>query len=170
MPYHLFCPNMKVDSVSDIKPELFKQRGIRGLVFDLDNTILPWGGARIPEDISVWFSRLKAEEFSFCLVSNSYEKRVCQFAAALSASYVAWACKPSIRGFQKAADKMNLHPEQVAVIGDQLFTDILGGNRAGLFTILVEPLSTKEFPTTRISRILEKKLLNKLKAEGMINF
>lgn len=170
MPYHLFCPNMKVDSLSDIKPELLLQKGIQGMIFDLDNTLLPWGAERIPEYIFSWFVRLRSEKFSFCLVSNSYEKRVGHIAAMLSTSYVAWACKPAVYGFQKAVANMSLQPSQVAVVGDQLFTDILGGNRAGLFTILVEPLSTKEFPTTRISRILEKKLLNKLKAEGMIDF
>lgn len=126
------------------------------MIFDLDNTIIPWQSNNISTEMIECLYALKTMNLKLCLLSNSYEERVRTIADKLAIPYVAWACKPYPDGFKKAMRLMGLSPGQVAVVGDQLFTDVLGGNLAGAYTILVNPLSTKEFFTTRASRVLER--------------
>ncbi len=103
-----------------------------------------------------------------CFVSNNSDLRVKEIADLVDIPFVAWAKKPRRRSFRKAMALMATKPEQTAVVGDQIFTDILGGNRLGLFTVLVSPISRKEFVGTRLVRLLEKIILERNKRrEGL---
>ena len=164
----LFCPNLRVKSLLDISWDLVMKNDIKGLLLDLDNTLLPWGECQVPNDIRTWLQGAKEQGMHLCLVSNSYEKRVAEIARSIDVNYVHWARKPAKYGFRKAIRGMNLLPQNVAIIGDQVFTDIFGGNRLGCYTILVVPLSKNEFFTTRLLRLLESRLLSRLEGKGLL--
>ncbi|VBB06882.1 mitochondrial pgp phosphatase [Lucifera butyrica] len=154
--HNLLHPGLMVNSLYDINPEELKQKGIRGVIFDLDNTIIPWGTSEMCPQITEWIRNLLNAGFKISLVSNNKQRRVQEIAERFDIPFVARACKPAKTGFRQAVAAMNLNMDQVAVVGDQLFTDILGGNRLGLFTIWVLPLSSREFIGTKIHRFFEK--------------
>ena len=104
----------------------------------------------------------------FCVSNNHKRRRVRDFAAMFDISFVSGAFKPAKFGFRHALQLMALPPHQVAVVGDQMFTDILGGNRMGLYTIWVEPLNKKEFIGTRFTRRLERLAVNLLQQKGLL--
>ena len=164
----LLVPCMVENTLYDIKLTELKQRGIRGIVFDLDNTIIPWNSPDICPEVLIWLNHLAAQDFKLCLVSNNGKGRVGKIAAQCGAPFVARALKSARSGFRQAARNMGLSPDTVAVVGDQLFTDILGGNRLGMVTIWVKPLTTKEFVGTKITRQLEKLAVRLLKASGRL--
>jgi HAD superfamily phosphatase (TIGR01668 family) len=137
-----------------------RARGIRGIALDLDNTITGWNGTEIPDPIAAWLRAARESGMRLCIVSNtSRPARVARVAEAIGAQWVARAAKPSRRAFRQAMRQMGTKPGETAVIGDQVFTDIWGGNRAGLYTILVEPLTERDFPMTKLSRVAERFLL-----------
>lgn len=152
-------PDLIKKSVLEIDLENLKTRGICGLILDLDNTVIHWNRKELDQNIYNWFALLHRHQIKFCFLSNNFSGRVSKIAEKTNGFYVARAWKPFGKGFEKCREKMNLPTTSVAVIGDQLFTDILGGNIAGMFTILVNPLSREEFITTKIMRIFEKKIL-----------
>ncbi len=166
--YNLFCPKCIVDSLFDIDLNQLKALGIRGFILDLDNTIIPWDSKEMSLEITAWIQMLKTEGFQICIVSNNYDKRVKAIAALFAIPYISRAYKPLKGGFRHGLEVMDLNPKEVAVIGDQMFTDMLGGNRLGLYTIWVKPLNAKEFFGTRISRQFEKIVVYLLKTKGFI--
>lgn len=166
--YDIFCPDLIADSLHDISIEELKKRGISGIIFDLDNTIVPWGSYDLCPEIVVWLQGLLTEGFKVCLLSNNTSRRVEDIAGTLGIPFVSKAFKPFKNGFRQAARQMEIPLSQTAVIGDQLFTDVLGGNRLGLFTIWVKPLTTREFVGTKITRQLEKLMVRILKAKGRL--
>lgn len=166
--YDLLCPNLIIKSLYDIEAHTLKQQGIKGIIFDLDNTIIPWDSPTMSPEIIDWLQELLAQGFKLCLVSNNMGKRVRNIGGTLGIPFVSRAYKPAKSGFRQAMATMELTDRQVAVVGDQLFTDILGGNRLGLYTIWVTPLSAKEFIGTRITRRLEKLAVGMLRAKGLM--
>jgi HAD superfamily phosphatase (TIGR01668 family) len=167
--FDIFCPNLIVDSLYDIKTQSLQARGISGIIFDLDNTIVPWGTKDLCSEMVDWIQALKQNGFKICLLSNNTSKRVEDIAKMLDIPFVSKAFKPFKNGFRQAASAMQLPGEKVAVIGDQLFTDVLGGNRLGMFTVWVKPLSTKEFVGTKITRQVEKMMVRILKDKGLMH-
>lgn len=157
-----------MDNLADIAVDELKQRGILGIIFDLDNTIIPWDCQQMSPDIVIWIKALLTQGFKLCLVSNNLGKRVEIIAKIFDIPFVSRAYKPAKTGFCRAMKLMELTSSQVAVVGDQLFTDVLGGNRLGLYTIWVRPLSSKEFIGTKITRRLEKVTVKILRKKGMI--
>jgi len=162
----LLTPNMVVNTLYDIKIAELKQQGICGIAIDLDNTIIPWNSQEICPEVVSWLNNLMLQDFKLCLVSNNSKGRVSKVALQCNVPFIAKALKPSRSGFRQAAQTMGLNPGSVAVVGDQLFTDILGGNRLGMVTVWVKPLTTKEFVGTKITRQLEKLAVRILKATG----
>lgn len=156
---NLLRPNLMIDHLFEIPLIELKKEHITGIVFDLDNTIIAWSSKEMEQTVIDWLSHLKDQGFKLCIVSNSMESRVSRIAQKLMVPYIARACKPMGHGFHIALKKLNLQSSQVAVIGDQLFTDVFGGNRMGAFTILVKPLGSQEFIMTKLTRILEKIVL-----------
>jgi len=166
--YHLLCPNRMVNSLYDIEVYALQHLGIRGIIFDLDNTIVPWDQQEMSPEIIQWLQALVCQGFQLCLVSNNMGNRVEGIAALLGIPFVSKAYKPTNAGFLQAIKRMELNRKEVAVVGDQLFTDILGGNRLGLYTIWVKPLSKQEFIGTKITRQLEKLTLRVLRRKGLL--
>lgn len=160
----IFYPKMYVASVTEIKPELLKELGIRGILFDLDNTIVRRDSERFTPEVAEWLSDLKRHGFKLGIVSNNSRKRVRAIAVPLAVPAVHRAVKPWVGPFRRALKMLGTSPRETALIGDQIFTDIFGGNLTGLYTILVVPMKGKEFWGTRLfSRPLEKVVLARLK-------
>lgn len=152
----LLYPDLGVESVLQIHPAMLAEKGIRGLIIDIDNTIVEWGKDILKPEVLDWFQSVRAEGIQICIVSNNSWKRVENLAGILGVPAFCQARKPSRKAFRKAVSLMGTEIKETAVIGDQVFTDILGGNRLGLFTILVAPMSRREFLGTRLVRFLEK--------------
>lgn len=159
----IFYPDMYVNSLKHINIEQLKEKGIKALIFDLDNTIIPWGSDEMPDETVQWFVNLKKEGFKVCIVSNNSENRVGQMAGILQIPAIHNAAKPLRRAFRRAVQMMDVKPEETAMVGDQIFTDVLGANRIGLYTILVVPINKKEFIGTRVNRQLEKLVLRRIR-------
>lgn len=166
--YDLLCPRVMVDSVFDICLEDLKDQGIKGIIFDLDNTIIPWDSPDMCPEISNLLHNILQNGFKVAIVSNNWQKRVQAIAAMFNIPFVSRAYKPAKVGFNQALREMELPVNAVAVVGDQMFTDILGGNRMGFYTIWVKPINTKEFIGTRITRQVEKLAVHMLKSKGML--
>ncbi len=164
----LVCPRLIVKSVECIDGTLFKQKGISGIIIDLDNTIVPWGSPDMNPQVYEWVKSLQKNGLKICLLSNSTSGRARDIAQKLEIAFVSPAYKPFKSGFRRAVEALGLEPKKIAVIGDQLYTDILGGNRVGLFTIWVKPISKREFFGTKITRQLEKLTVWILKSKGLI--
>lgn len=165
---NLFLPNKHVESVFELTPDFFKSEGIRGIVVDLDNTLVPWDVADCPEKVSSWLSSLIEADLHVIIFSNNNEERVKRFAKPLDIPYIPRAKKPLTAAFNKAASILNVSSGQLAVVGDQLLTDILGGNRFGAYTILVVPIVESDAPITQFNRRLEKFIMNRFYETGRL--
>lgn len=152
-----FRPNLRVRGVTDIDLASLREQGFEGLLLDLDNTLLPWKNADLPESSATWVEAAKQLGMKPCIVSNThYPKRLNRIAGELGIPAVAGALKPRGHGFEKAAGLIGCELERAVVVGDQLLTDIWGGNRAGAYTILVNPMHPREFIGTKLSRLVER--------------
>ncbi len=157
----LFFPNLIVDSINDIKLNVLQENNIKGLIIDIDNTLVAWDIKEADERAMRWIAYFKEQGIRVCLVSNNTEDRVVKFNEKLKLFAVHRANKPRRAPFIKALNHLQTKPEETAMIGDQIFTDVLGGNRLNMFTILVTPISQKEFPFIRVKRFFEKIILKK---------
>lgn len=164
MILRLLTPVQVAASVADLNPAGLQARGVRGVILDLDNTIVPWGSATPPPFVREWVRRGQAVGLRMCIVSNNLSLWVRQVGEILGVPVVGWALKPVPFGFRRAMRIMGTRAGETALVGDQLFTDVFGGNLLGLRTILVEPLSEREFPTTRLIRRLERLIRAKVVA------
>ncbi len=165
----LFHPDAYISSLADITPRYFIERGIKGLIIDLDNTLLSWESGAIEPEISGILKEYIAAGLKLCVVSNSFNSRVSGILSPLGIPGVAMARKPRRKPFLKAMKILGTGTNETAVIGDQLFTDVCGGNRLGFYTVLVKPISKKEFLGTRVVRIAEKIVIRKLVKKQIIN-
>lgn len=165
---HQFRPTLRAGSVQSITAEFLAERGVTALILDLDNTLVPWHGREVDPEIAGWIARMQGAGIRMCIVSNTHRpKRLAELASILGISYVPSGGKPRRRGFLRAMLQMESTALETAVVGDQVMTDIWGGNRCGLLTILVDPLSPIEFVGTRvISRNVERLLLRMLERAG----
>ena len=156
----LLAPDQQLNNIFEVDTDQLQSLGIKGIITDMDNTLVPWSDRTVHPRLSAWFAGLKKKNFKLFIVSNNSKDRGGQLANELAIPAIWYAVKPRRRAFREALNKMQLPPEQVAVIGDQIFTDVLGGNRLGLYTILVVPLSEKEFIWTKLMRLFERQVLN----------
>jgi HAD superfamily phosphatase (TIGR01668 family) len=152
-------PDTYCRTVQDIDLDALSAAGIDTLLLDLDNTLLPRDSAEIPPSARRWADELHRRGFHVCLVSNNWHQRVKTVADELDFCLVAKALKPLPFGFRKGLEAMGSTPERSAIVGDQLFTDILGGRLLGVHTILVMPLSEADLPHTLLLRRVERRLL-----------
>ncbi|KNZ70677.1 HAD superfamily phosphatase [Thermincola ferriacetica] len=162
-------PNLYVPSVNKIDLDKLKLYGIKALIFDLDNTLLPWRERKYSLLLEETIKRFTDCGFAVCIVSNARDSRVKNMFASMGIPAIIKAGKPRKKAFRKALHILKTRPDETAVIGDQLFTDVLGGNRMGLFTILVLPISRREFLGTRLARRVEKPILKHFIKKGVIS-
>ena len=150
----LFFPDNEVDSAYDIDYKSLYEKGCRGVIFDIDNTLVPHG-APADDRAKQLFSRLRELGYKTVLLSNNKEPRVKPFADSVGSLYVFKAGKPGSRGYAKAMSDMGTSPENTLFVGDQLFTDVWGARKMGIVTYLVKPIHPKEEIQIVLKRRLE---------------
>ncbi len=153
-------PHEYVTSIYHIHLERLWENGIRGIITDLDNTLVEWNSPHATEKLMAWLVQVERLGFRICILSNNRDAlRVSNFARPLNIPALHKAGKPRKASFYTALSQLNTDATATAMIGDQLFTDILGGNRLGMYTILVEPIHPHEFIGTRLIRLAERAVL-----------
>jgi len=158
-----WVPNEYVRSIVEIAPEMLHAKGIRALLLDLDNTLTPWRSRQVPPEVEAWVRQMQASGIALCFVSNTRNMtRLKWLSEHLGIPYVRGPMKPRRAMLRRALDKLGVSPENAAIVGDQLFTDIWGGNRLGLYTIWVHPMHPHEFIGTKISRLVERWILRRI--------
>jgi uncharacterized protein len=155
-----FYPSLQVDSVQHIDLDTLQKNKIRGLILDIDNTLVPMHRKEADERAVAWIEKVRKAGLKACIVSNASEKRVIKFNERLKLHAIHRASKPGTKAFLRAARMMELKPDETAVVGDQIFTDVYGGNKAGMFTILVKPIDKREILFVRLKRFPEKWILS----------
>jgi uncharacterized protein len=165
-----FLPDQHVKSIFEIKPEDLKDRGIKGIITDLDNTLVEWDRPQATPKLIKWFEEMKENNIKVTIVSNNNENRVKAFSDPLNIPFIYEARKPLTRGFYRALKKMAIDKQEAVVIGDQLLTDVLGGNRGGFHTILVVPVAKTDGMITKFNRLVERRILNWFRRKGMIHW
>lgn len=164
-----FLPNQHVKSIFQITPELLKEKGIKGIITDLDNTLVEWDRPTATPKLMTWFEEMNKANIQITIVSNNNQERVQAFSDPLSLPFIFRARKPLAKAFKKAVADMGLKREETVVIGDQLLTDVLGGNRSGFHTILVVPVASTDGFWTRFNRLIERRILNWFRKKGMLS-
>jgi uncharacterized protein len=165
-----FLPNQHVKSIFEITPESLKANGIKGIITDLDNTLVEWDRPLATPKLVSWFEDMKKSNIAVTIVSNNNENRVKAFSDPLNIPFIFEARKPMTRAFHRALKQMGLQKKEIVVIGDQLLTDVLGGNRGGFHTILVIPVAKTDGLITKFNRLVERRILNWFRKKGMIHW
>ena len=143
-------------SVTALDPKALRARGITLVLADLDNTLVPYGVTEPPEEIVAWKQALEAQGIQLFLLSNSRRPGRAQgFAQRLGIPYQGHSGKPRRAGYLRAMERMGRRPEETVMVGDQIFTDILGANLCGMRSVLLDPLSPDPYATVRFKRRLE---------------
>lgn len=168
--YSNFIPSEFVRSVFHITPEMLKDKGIKAIITDLDNTLVEWDRPDATPKLIEWFASIKAAGIQVTIVSNNNELRVKSFADPLGIPFIFKARKPLGKAFIKALSIMSVKREEVVVIGDQLLTDVLGGNRLKLHTILVIPVAKSDGFVTKFNRMVERRIFSYLDKKGQVTW
>jgi HAD superfamily phosphatase (TIGR01668 family) len=155
----LLRPTFLARAIWEIDAEALWDHGVRGLVLDLDNTLVDWNEEWVRPEVRAWLDAARGRGMTLCLVSNAVRgKRVLRVARDMGLQAVKLAGKPFPLAFRRAMAVMGTDARSTCAIGDQVFTDMLGANWLGLTTVLVEPLTRRESPHTRIIRLIERPL------------
>lgn len=165
--YNFLLPNEFVTSVYEITPDKLKQLGIKGMITDLDNTLVEWDRPDATEELSEWLAEMKEAGIRIIIASNNSEERVKHFANPLNIEYIHRAKKPLGKAYYSALVRLGLRPNEVVMVGDQLLTDVFGANRMKLYTILVRPVAESDGWVTRFNRFVERRVFNNLKRKGI---
>lgn len=165
-----FMPNEYVQSIFQIDIDKLASSGVKGIITDLDNTLVGWDVDDPTEEVRAWFKKANDVGITITIVSNNNEQRVGSFSQSLDVDFIFKARKPMGKAFIKATKHMQLKPEEIVVIGDQMLTDVFGGKRRGLFTIMVVPVKQTDGFITKFNRIIERKLLQHFRKKGYITW
>ena len=155
-------PDKHVKKVEDISYAELKNKKIKAILLDIDNTIINYE-REIKEPVIEWINKAKQYDIEICLLSNNTQKKVEEIANKLNVKYVYSSGKPGRKGYIRAMKLLNVKNTEIVAVGDQIFTDVYGGNRLNMHTILVEPIEVKDLLITKIKRPLEKLVLTKYK-------
>ncbi len=157
----ILYPNLYCKAVTDITTDVLKKNNIKGLILDVDNTLVDINRNMDPK-VKDWVNNLKKNKIKLCIVSNSNKvDKIKKVSETLDIPYFYFAKKPFKCGFLKAKKLMNLECANIAAVGDQIMTDVIGANRCKMFSILVDPISSKDIFITKIKRPIEKFIINK---------
>lgn len=162
-----YIPDIYQKNIYTIDYDKLLNRNIKCLLFDLDNTIVPSNCKEVPKKAKELFASLKQKGFNIIIFTNSPMFRLKIFKEALNVEGCSSAHKPHTKKLKKILGKYNYDISEVAIIGDQMMTDILVGNKVGITTILINQVSKKDFILTRINRHFEKKIQKKLKDKDL---
>jgi HAD superfamily phosphatase (TIGR01668 family) len=167
--FRFFQPQLYLDSVVELTPEKLSSLGLKSLLLDVDCTLKHYKRKELSPETACWVNEMKEHNIGLCLVSNGRGQRIRQFSESVQIPFVAPAMKPLPFGLNIAIKKMNFDKKTTAMVGDQVFADILAGKFAGLFTILVTPLNPEDEPWfARMKRPLEKIVLQPVEAPSAV--
>ncbi len=159
----ILYPKLYLNSVKEITIETLKKHQIKALLLDVDNTLIDYE-KNMPEGVEEWASMIKAQGIKLCILSNSnHKEKVECVAKKLDIPYIYFAKKPLKLGFKRAQKMLKVPAQNIGVVGDQIFTDIIGANRCNMFSILVKPINEKDIFITKIKRPLEEKIIKNYK-------
>lgn len=162
----LLMPTMSIDSVTDIDIKLLRSLNIKSILLDVDNTLASHGSQEPFKGVIEWSYKIREQNIKIIIISNNFKNRVAPFAKKFNLPFVSLALKPSPLGFLRAKKFLHCKPENTVVVGDQVFTDILGANLAHMKSILLTPKSEKETLGIYIRRKLEKGIREKIKCNS----
>ena len=148
-------PTVIADTVTQLTPQMLKNRGIRLLMLDFDNTIVPYTTNAPTEQMNAWLEMIRTSDIHVCVVSNSRKERVKRFCKAYGIDCITHANKPFSKGIRECLDKYGIPACESAIVGDQIYTDVLGGNCAGVGSILVKAIDNHNF-WLKARHVLEK--------------
>lgn len=155
----ILFPNQYFDKVTDIKLEFLNKNNIQGLILDVDNTLIDIDKNMI-DGLNEWIDIMKQNNIKLCILSNSNKaKKVKEVASKLDIPYFYFGMKPLKYGFKRAKKILKLENENIGVVGDQIFTDVIGANRCRMFSILVKPIAEKDIWVTVLKRPIENKII-----------
>lgn len=161
-----FYPTYIYEKVEDIPYELIEKEKIELIMLDMDNTLID-NNKKYNKQLKEWIKNMGKRNIKLCILSNSpFGDKVKQIASELNMPYEFNATKPLLKGFKKVIAKNNIVKDRILMIGDQIFTDVWGGNRVGVKTILVTPINKSESILSKVKRPLEKLVLKKYQDEG----
>ena len=158
----MLYPNKYFHKVEEITIEFLQKNKIKALILDIDNTLIDYDN-NVLKGLENWIENLKKQNIKFCILSNTNKKEKAEkISKLLDIPYVFFATKPFKRGFKKAKKILNIEDNtSIAVVGDQILTDVFGANKCKMYSILVSPIKSKDIFVTRINRIIEKQILKK---------
>ncbi len=164
----LLRPDLMVSAAHEVDPDMLSLQGIEGVLVDLDDTLLPSNSDRLAQPYRNWLDRLEANGIGVVILSNGERRRVTALSDALGVPALPLVGKPFRFAFRRGLQLLGTQPQATAMIGDQLFTDILGANLSGVHSILVSPLTPGKLPHTRVARHIERWVLRaqKQRPEG----
>ena len=157
----LFKPHLKKDKITDITAGELRDMGVEALLLDVDNTLSLHHAMEAAPGVTQWIEGIRREEISLIIISNARRKRVEPFAQMLGLPFISSAKKPLTFAYRRARKKLGAPRKKTAVVGDQLFTDMLGGHLAGVKCILLTPFKTEDSWNIKIRRRIERILLKK---------
>lgn len=162
----MFKPNIKIHRITDITADMLIQKNIKALILDVDNTLSTHHGMELVDGLEDWIKSMHSDGIKLLILSNSREKRVKPFAEKIGLDFCSLALKPLPFGYLKAKKRLALKKREIAIVGDQIFTDVLGGNVFGITTIMTDLILSEDKISFKIRRRLEKILLKKMKVEN----
>jgi len=161
------CPDIKLKRVTDITIELLNKFDIKALILDVDNTLSTHHGQILTDGLEDWIEKMHKGGIKLTVLSNSKEKRVRPFAKKIGLNYISLGLKPLPFGYLRAVKQLGLARKNTAIVGDQIFTDIIGGNFVGVKTVLLTPIQPEPMFSFRVRRNLEKKIISKYNITDM---
>ena len=152
-------PNIKQVRITNLEPGFLKKKGIRALILDVDNTLSTHHGQQLTEGLESWLAKMHKENIKLIILSNSKRERVEPFAAKIGLDFISMGLKPLPFRFFSAMAALGTKRKETAIVGDQIFTDVLGGNLTGITTILLDPILPETALRFRVKRKLEKAII-----------
>lgn len=154
----LLKPDIKLRGITDITAELLNKFNIKALLLDVDNTMSTHHGEVLTDGLCEWIAYMQKSNIKLMVLSNSKKRRVEPFAARISLPFISLGCKPLPCGYLRGIKALGERRKNVAIVGDQIFTDVLGGNAVGIKTILLTPIKLEDGFSFKVRRSLEKKI------------
>ena len=162
----IFIPDLYLEHINKVTPELLKERGIKGLILDVDNTLTHHDSQEISTEVSEWIELMRQNGIKLMIASNNHEPRITPFAKKVGIKAVPNSAKPLPIGYLKAKKYFGLSVKEIAVIGDQVYTDILGANLCGMYAIMVRYFEAEHTWFFRLKRKLEIPVLRHYRKKG----
>lgn len=155
----ILSPYLMMDKLTELTPSFLAREKISGILLDVDNTMTTHGHPHPADGVIEWVEEMRRAEIKLIIVSNNTPQRVEPFARMFGLDFVANGRKPFTKGFREACRRLQIKPKEAVCVGDQIFTDILGGNLLGAKTILTTPIEPEHMPFFRFKRWAEKPII-----------